>query len=255
MSFKNAFQPIINNPEKHDSVLYYDENVIIIKDMFPKSVRHLLVIPRHQQVTKKHPLDVFNAFYNDFTGEELYEMIEKYVEQAKDLIIDNLKEKLDMKDEIILQDFKTNFIKAGVHSIPSLDNFHIHVITQDFNSPRMKNKKHYNSFTTKFFVPFDQLNPLYNEKYYQLTNKDNESYDSQSDVSSSSSETEKPDFIRLIRSKPVLENLIKSTSFKCTSCNKTFGNSVIKLKDHLNEEFEKKFSTLGDTKLIKINDI
>jgi aprataxin len=29
----------------------------------------------------------------------------------------------------------------------------MHVISQDFSSPCLKTKKHWNSFTTKFFVP------------------------------------------------------------------------------------------------------
>jgi aprataxin len=29
---------------------------------------------------------------------------------------------------------------------------HLHVISQDFNSPSLKNKKHWNSFTSAFFL-------------------------------------------------------------------------------------------------------
>ena len=29
---------------------------------------------------------------------------------------------------------------------------HLHVISQDFDSPSLKNKKHWNSFTTPYFV-------------------------------------------------------------------------------------------------------
>lgn len=48
-------------------------------------------------------------------------------------------------------------IKKGFHAVPSLDNVHLHVITNDFVSDRLKNKKHYNSFTTDFFVLFDDV--------------------------------------------------------------------------------------------------
>ena len=34
---------------------------------------------------------------------------------------------------------------------PSMRQLHMHIISQDFNSPSMKNKKHWNSFTTTFF--------------------------------------------------------------------------------------------------------
>ncbi|KAF6067025.1 Scavenger mRNA decapping enzyme C-term binding family protein [Candida albicans] len=157
--------------------------------MFPKSTRHLLVIPRNQ-----------------FTGHELYNMVSGYVEKAKDLIIDELFRYSNVNDKSQLSEFRNTFIKAGVHSIPSLNNLHVHVITQDFHSPRMRNKKHYNSFTTKFFVPFEELNPELNESY-------------------------------------LMEKLIKTTPFKCTSCSKTFGNSMVKLKAHLHEEYTKKYAS------------
>ena len=150
MSFRDAFQKYIDHPERHDIVLFHDQNVIIIKDMFPKSTRHLLVIPRNRQVTKTHPLDAFCTDYPEFTGHELYNMVLGYVEKAKDLIIDELFRYSNVNDKSQLLEFRNTFIKAGVHSIPSLNNLHVHVITQDFHSPRMRNKKHYNSFTTKF---------------------------------------------------------------------------------------------------------
>lgn len=254
MSFANAFQKIIDQPEKFDSVLFHDENVVIIKDMFPKAVRHLLVIPRHPDVTHQHPLDVFNSNYKDFTGEESYKMIEEYVDRAKNLIADSLREKLGVKDDALVQELRNNFIKAGVHSIPSLNNLHIHVITQDFHSPRLKNRKHYNSFTTKFFVPFDQLNPLYNEVYNRSINR-NDNFDSASETSSAEvQDSDQSEFTRHTRSVVVLENIIKSTPLKCTICHKTFGNSMVKLKDHLSEEFEKKFSALGNPENLTIND-
>lgn len=34
-----------------------------------------------------------------------------------------------------------------------MSQLHLHVISDDFNSERLKNKKHWNSFTTEFFIP------------------------------------------------------------------------------------------------------
>ncbi|EMG48647.1 HNT3 Aprataxin-like protein [Candida maltosa Xu316] len=250
MSFRDAFQKYINNPEKYDIVDYHDENVIIIKDMFPKATRHLLVIPRNPQLTKTHPLDAFNKNYKEYTGEELYDMVSDYVEKAKDMIADELLKYSELQSKEQLQEFRNTFIQAGVHSIPSLNNLHVHVITQDFHSSRLKNKKHYNSFTTKFFVPFDELNPLHNEKYMML-NKKGEEYDSDSDNSELSIAT--PSFIKHERSKEKLEAIIKNTPFKCTSCSKTFGNSMVKLKEHLAMEYTKKYEKLIDPSVLEPN--
>ena len=43
-------------------------------------------------------------------------------------------------------------VKAGFHAVPSMTRLHLHVISQDFDSPCLKNKKHWNSFTTEFFL-------------------------------------------------------------------------------------------------------
>lgn len=47
--------------------------------------------------------------------------------------------------------------RHGVHASPSLQQLHVHIISQDFNSPCMKNKKHFNSFQPPFLVPVDEL--------------------------------------------------------------------------------------------------
>uniref|UniRef100_A0A3Q3IWW8 C2H2-type domain-containing protein n=1 Tax=Monopterus albus TaxID=43700 RepID=A0A3Q3IWW8_MONAL len=42
--------------------------------------------------------------------------------------------------------------RTGFHAIPSMSHVHLHVISQDFDSPCLKNKKHWNSFTTDYFI-------------------------------------------------------------------------------------------------------
>lgn len=41
---------------------------------------------------------------------------------------------------------------VGYHSQPSMAHLHLHVISKDFSSEFLKTKKHFNSFTTKFFI-------------------------------------------------------------------------------------------------------
>lgn len=47
--------------------------------------------------------------------------------------------------------------RAGFHAIPSLNPLHLHFISQDFDSPFLKNKKHYLSFNTPFFLSLDYV--------------------------------------------------------------------------------------------------
>ncbi|CAK9436258.1 uncharacterized protein LODBEIA_P08160 [Lodderomyces beijingensis] len=262
MSFGDAFQKIIDHPEKHkEAVLYSDEHVVIIKDLFPKATRHLLVIPRNAKYTHQHPLEVFNKHYGETTGEELYEQMGGYVEKAKNIIVEDLKDKLDLRNkakdddgEQALQKFRNKHIQAGVHSIPSLSNLHIHVITQDFHSPKLKNKKHYNSFTTKFFVPFEELNPFFNEGYYKLAHERSGNAASGSETASDQeSDPGRPAFVRHVRNSATLESTIKNCPFKCMFCRQTFGNSMVKLKSHLKDEFVKVYGELGDVTRLEPN--
>ncbi len=45
----------------------------------------------------------------------------------------------------------------GFHSVPSMRQLHMHVLSRDMDSPALKNKKHWNSFTTGFFLPAQQV--------------------------------------------------------------------------------------------------
>ena len=47
--------------------------------------------------------------------------------------------------------------KLGFHAIPSMAQVHMHVISQDFHSPCLKTKKHWNSFNTEYFIPVEKL--------------------------------------------------------------------------------------------------
>ena len=43
-------------------------------------------------------------------------------------------------------------IRLGYHSLPSLHPLHQHIISQDFDAPALKTKKHWQSFTSAFFL-------------------------------------------------------------------------------------------------------
>lgn len=44
--------------------------------------------------------------------------------------------------------------QIGFHAQPSMQRLHLHVISKDFISSYLKTKKHWNSFNTSLFVPF-----------------------------------------------------------------------------------------------------
>jgi aprataxin len=45
--------------------------------------------------------------------------------------------------------------KVGFHAVPSMKQLHMHVISLDFDSPKLKTRKHWQSFNTAFFWPLE----------------------------------------------------------------------------------------------------
>lgn len=45
--------------------------------------------------------------------------------------------------------------RAGLHANPSIPQLHLHVISQDFDSPSLKTKHHFNTFATPFFLDLE----------------------------------------------------------------------------------------------------
>ncbi|UJR25656.1 hypothetical protein I4U23_007007 [Adineta vaga] len=112
--------------------LYRDDLCTVIKDKFPKARIHLLVMP--------------NQFIAD-------------LKCVNDTDLPLLKHMLKIGKEIAEKTAaKANAtglfarFRYGYHAIPSLSLLHMHVISQDFISDSLKTKKHWNSFTSEYFL-------------------------------------------------------------------------------------------------------
>jgi len=67
--------------------------------------------------------------------------------------------------------------RLGYHSIPSMRRLHLHVISQDFESPSLKNIKHWNSFNTLYFEESSLVISTLEEKgTFELDEGEYESY-------------------------------------------------------------------------------
>lgn len=211
MSFRTAFQPIIDKPEGKPGVLFCDDNAVIIEDKYPKLLRHYLVLPRHATKTHDHPLVAFD----DDSG--FYTLTKKYVDICIDLVVSSL---LRQFPDATPDTFRP-FIQVGVHSQPLLSNLHIHVMTRDMWSPAMKHKKHYNSFATPFFVPFSRLEPR--------EGTDDSDDDNDNNVGGGAANAD----------------AWLKTGLRCCYCGTDFKNSFVGLKKHLDKEFRRKYGGLG----------
>ncbi|XP_029777025.1 aprataxin isoform X1 [Suricata suricatta] len=107
--------------------VYKDEQVVVIKDKYPKARHHWLVLPwasisSLKAVTREH-----------------FELLKHMHTVGEKMIAD------------FAGSGKLRF-RLGYHAIPSMSHVHLHVISQDFDSPCLKNKKHWNSFNTEYFL-------------------------------------------------------------------------------------------------------
>ncbi|GAV73582.1 Macro domain-containing protein/DcpS_C domain-containing protein/AAA_33 domain-containing protein [Cephalotus follicularis] len=128
-SWAHALYHIAMHPEKHkDDILEITDDVVVLNDHYPKAQRHILVLARCEG------LDCLA----DVRQEHLQLVMAMHA--------------VGMKwTEKFLRDDTSLFFRLGYHSAPSMRQLHLHVISQDFNSKHLKNKKHWNSFNTAFF--------------------------------------------------------------------------------------------------------
>ncbi|TNN62308.1 Aprataxin [Liparis tanakae] len=113
--------------EATKSTVYKDDKVVVIKDKYPKARYHWLVLP-WQIISSLKAL-----------SEEHCDLV-KHMQQVADQMV------RQCPDAGLLR------FRTGYHAIPSMSHVHLHVISQDFDSPCLKNKKHWNSFTTDYFM-------------------------------------------------------------------------------------------------------
>ncbi|GFG32699.1 hypothetical protein Cfor_12515 [Coptotermes formosanus] len=101
-----------------------DDTVVIIKDKYPKAKYHFLVLPK--------------------------ENISSLVKVTKEHL--QLLKHMDKLGQETAESYPNSVFKLGYHAQPSMSRLHLHVISDDFSSACLKTKKHWNTFTTDFFL-------------------------------------------------------------------------------------------------------
>jgi aprataxin len=184
----------LKDPVNHPSVIGYDDDFVVIKDLFPKASVHLLILPRDPIKQTQHPSEAFQ----DAT---FFAKVKVEAAKWRSLAAKELARTLCPPTKSIPERDWEAEIKVGIHSVPSMHHLHIHVISRDMHSPCVKHKKHYNSFTTPFFVGLDEF-PLTEEE-----------------ADARKRNWHKGDMI-------------------CWRCERNFENKFTALKEHLDKEFE-----------------
>lgn len=197
----------------HNRVFSYTDKWVVVDDLYPKSSVHVLLLPRDRTISLTHPIEalgdpVFLAEAKEeikklrsLVAKELRRRYGKFSAQEQErerameaeLVPDELPPGRDWDTEV----------RSGIHAHPSMDNLHIHVLSVDRVSGSLKQRAHYNSFATPFFIPLEA---------FPLASDDP-------------------------RRHPGREGYLDSDLI-CWRCRKNFGNKFMRLKEHLAEEFE-----------------
>ncbi|KAF3778919.1 Transcription factor [Nymphaea thermarum] len=128
-SWTQCLYHIAMHPDEHrKEVIELSESTVTIYDLYPKAKKHLLIVAR------LHGLD------------SLADVRKEHIQLLKEMQSVGLR----WAKKFTSEDPSTGF-RLGYHSVPSMRQLHLHVISQDFESTYLKHKKHWNSFNTPFF--------------------------------------------------------------------------------------------------------
>lgn len=213
--WSGALLDYIDHPDRFpQQVIRVTDNTVLIRDGFPKATIHLLLLPRSPAHYDLHPHEAFE-------DKQFLAMMRHEAATAARLAAAELERKLSTssasskaRNEAMEKgvpfdqlpdgrDYLSD-IRIGVHAHPSMNHLHVHIISRDMHSDKVKHRKHYNSFNTPFFIPLDDY-PL---------DKDDE------------------------RRSTSFQNANLSKGFVCWRCGQEFGNKFAELKRHLETEFE-----------------
>ncbi|XP_059193337.1 aprataxin isoform X2 [Centropristis striata] len=131
-SFGHWSQGLKTSMQDPKMQVYKDDKVVVIKDKYPKARYHWLVLP-WQAISS---LKVLREEHCDLV---------KHMQKVADQMVQQCPDASSLR------------FRTGYHAIPSMSHVHLHVISQDFDSPCLKNKKHWNSFTTDYFVESQEV--------------------------------------------------------------------------------------------------
>ncbi|PSN39836.1 Aprataxin [Blattella germanica] len=106
-----------------------DDKIVIIKDKYPKAKYHFLILPKAD--------------------------ISSLAKVSKEQL--NLLKHMDEQGHKLAEKYSDSHFKLGYHAEASMSRLHLHVISDDFRSACLKTKKHWNTFTTDFFVPSSKI--------------------------------------------------------------------------------------------------
>lgn len=124
-------QGLIHSMSDPKLILIKNDLLVVLKDLYPKARHHFLVLP-YEKINS------------------IFDLNESHIKLIKEMEFMGF-------NAIELTAGNVENFKMGFHNAPSMQRLHLHVISKDFISDRLKTKTHFNSFNTKFFLTVKQV--------------------------------------------------------------------------------------------------
>ena len=125
VSWEDGLTHAMSDPEQ---IFEEDDLTVTLFDAFPKARYHFLVIPRE---------DIHSV--KELTRDNL--VLLKHIHKVAEKLI----------ERVCKKEPNTPF-RFGYHAVPSLKRFHLHIVSQDFDSPKLWKEHHWNTFNTEYFM-------------------------------------------------------------------------------------------------------
>ncbi|KAK1334387.1 hypothetical protein QTO34_005391 [Cnephaeus nilssonii] len=160
-----CFVPPNKGTDESTKKVYKDEQVVVIKDKYPKARHHWLVLPwasisslkavtREHLELLKHMHTVGEKVIADVAGSSklrfrlgyhaIPSMSSAAIGGGEPVVRTRIPCRAPLRQRLKPQQQRQR-LGMSCH-------VHLHVISQDFDSPCLKNKKHWNSFNTEYFL-------------------------------------------------------------------------------------------------------
>lgn len=126
--------------QKNGAVLFFDDELVVARDAYPKSRTHLLVLARDTRLAEGP-----KAMRS--TDAALVRRMARVGEAHARTLAAEAASAADSRND----DAERFRFRCGFHASPSMRTAHMHVVSGDLRGVGMKTRRHWNSFATSFF--------------------------------------------------------------------------------------------------------
>jgi aprataxin len=150
------------------SIWHVDDRLVGLLDKYPKSSTHALLLSRQPaldrvtQLTAEHVplLQHMRATALRFIEQQQEQQHQQVQQEQQHQQVQQQQEQQAPSaaggDASSTTSIPPSW-RVGFHSVPSMAQLHLHILSDDFDSEWLKTKKHWNSYTSAFFLPLDDV--------------------------------------------------------------------------------------------------